>query len=97
MDFENKKCIWLLMFAFISLLFVFFILLNHYNCHYQVEIDLINERMQAHNLHVDNAIHLLEYQIQQINQIANAYINNLEIGIDLLANTKYTTKYNANL
>ncbi|GET51379.1 uncharacterized protein OCT59_025784 [Rhizophagus irregularis] len=66
---EIKKYIHLLAIGFIMILLVFcgFLLINNSydnNCQCQVQLDMINERMQAHNLHVDDAIHLLEYQIQ---------------------------------
>lgn len=98
---ENKKCIGILSIGFVSLLLFcgFLIINNSYynNCQCQVQLEMINERMQAHNIHVDDAIHLLEYQIQQTKEIMNNNIKNLETGIDLLAKTKYNIKYKANL
>lgn len=40
-----------------------------------MQLDMINERMQAHNLQVDNAIHLLEYQIQQTKEMMKEFRN----------------------
>jgi hypothetical protein len=62
-----------------------------------VQLDMINKWMQAHNLLVDTAIHLLEYQILQTKEMMNINIKNLEIGMDSLSKTKYTIKYRANL
>lgn len=81
---ENKKYIYLLAFGFIIIfLFCVFLLIKNSenNCQCQAQLDMINERMQAHNLHVDNAIHLLEYQIQQMKKMLNINIKNLETGI----------------
>jgi capsular polysaccharide biosynthesis protein len=100
---ENKKWIRILAIGFVSLLLCcgFLLINNSYynNCQCKVQLDMINERMQAHNLQVDNAIHLLEYQILQTKEMMNINIKNLEIGMDLLpvSKTKYTIKYKANL
>jgi hypothetical protein len=98
---ENKKWFRILAVGIFSLLLCcgFLLINNSYNnnCQCKVGLDMINERMKAHNFHVDSAIYLLEYQIQQTKEMMNMYIKNLETGINLLPKTKYTIKYKANL
>lgn len=90
MSLSTAKCpyIHLLAIGFTNLLLFYRFLLinnsydNNYQC--QVQLDMINKQMQAHNLYVNNAIHLLEYQ-----KIININIKNLETEMDLLFKTKY--------
>jgi hypothetical protein len=79
------------------LLFCGFLLINNSydnNCQCQVQLDM-DKWTDASSQY--SAIYLLEYQILQTKEFMNIDIKNLETGMDLLSQTKYTIKYKANL